>query len=258
MRTCRIDRMPKCSYATEEALNSLSTNLTFVGKEYKKIMITSTQSGEGKSFVSFMLMNNLAGLGYRVALVDADMRRSRLRSRYSIQFEEGKDQGLSHYLAGLAELDEVVYQTNYDNVVMVPAGREVTNSLQLLNSSRFGVLVNALAREFDCVFVDAPPVGVIIDAAQIAKSCDGVLVVARYNGVTTKSLKETCAQIKSSGCPILGTVLNEVDTGTLDTQYYYRKRYYYHYDGRYAYRSDNKSDSGAKKPKGLLGLFKRK
>jgi len=230
---CEISKFPKCSYALQEGFNTLCTNLTFSGSGVKKVMITSSHASEGKSLIAMNLMRTLSQLGHRVVLVDADLRRSQIRAQYGIQLPEGNEQGLAHYLAGMCGIDDVVYETNMANAYLVPVGREVKNSLQLLSGPRIGQLLDTLNEYFDYVIVDAPPVGVIIDAAQIAKHCDGTLIVVRYRSVSKKALQDMCAQLQSTGCPVLGAVLNDVETDSIRSKYYYKKGYYSYYDREY-------------------------
>ena len=102
-------RFETVSYPVNEALNTLATNLSFVGLGVKKIMITSAQASEGKSFISMNLMRKMVERGKRVVLVDADLRRSVIARTFAVQFETGeKGYGLSHYLAGIAEKEDIV------------------------------------------------------------------------------------------------------------------------------------------------------
>jgi len=204
-----LGRFPILSYAGQEAINALCTNLSFSGEQVKRIMITSAYAGEGKSFLAMNLMRTLARNGKRVALVDADLRRSSLSSDYMISFPGGGSMpGLAHLLAGMAKEDDVIYRTGLRCAWMIPAGRAVSNPLPLLNSRRFGALLEQLAERMDYVLVDSPPVGMVIDAAEIAKSCDGTLLVVRHNAVRRHALIHAKEQLKQTGCPILGTVLN--------------------------------------------------
>ena len=230
MNNLTIGRFPPLSYACGEAVNTLCTNLSFSGENLRKIMITSCHAAEGKSFLSMNIMRTMAKFGKRVALVDADLRRSMITAKYSLQYS-GEDQkrGLAHLLVGMAGEDEVIYQTNIEGAYMVPVGREVSNPLPLLNSPRFEALLDHLSQNVDYVLVDAPPVGAVIDAAQIAKSCDGTLIVVNYNSVRRQELIDVKAQLEQTGCPILGTVLNMVEYDN----YLSRKYYYKSYDSKY-------------------------
>ena len=231
MNNLVIERFPAPGYAVAEALNTLCTNLSFAGENVKKIMITSCHASEGKSFLSMNIMRTMAKFGKRVVLVDADLRRSTITSRYGLAFSRVERKvGLAHYLAGQAKESEVVYETNLYGARMVPVGREVSTPLPLLNSERFGRLLDGLAEQSDYVLVDAPPVGTVIDGAQIAKSCDGTLIVVSYNTVARQELIEVQQQMEQTGCPILGAVLNMVEYDSYLGKKYYGRNYYSRYE----------------------------
>ncbi len=238
MKQLKITKFPALDYAGSEAFNTLSTNLSFAGENIKKIMITSCHASEGKSYLSINLARALAQRGKRVALVDADLRRSMINSTYGVRFEHDKSggSGLSHFLVGMVGMDEVVYQTDITNMLMVPVGREVPNPLALLSGRHFEELLDTLAKMVDYVIVDAPPVGVVIDAAEIAKVCDGTMIAVHYNDVRRQELLDVKQQIEQSGCPILGTVLNQVDYDNyLGRKYYYKSYYKYSRYKKYGY-----------------------
>lgn len=249
MKSLSIDRFPPLSYACSEAVNTLCTNISFSGENVKKIMITSCHASEGKSFLSMNIMRTMAKFGKTVALVDADLRRSMISSKYSIQFADKEHRwGLAHLLAGMAPMDDVIYSTDIDGAYMVPIGREVSNPLPLLNSPRFGELLDRLAQGVDYVFVDAPPVGTVIDGAEIAKSCDGTLLVVSYNTVRRQELIDVKEQLEQTECPILGTVLNMVEFDSYLSRKYYYKSYYSNYD-RYERPAQKGKHSGQREPK---------
>ena len=220
MKQLKITKFPALDYAGNEAFNTLSTNLSFAGANVKKIMITSCHASEGKSYLSMNLMRTLAQRGIKVALVDADLRRSMVNSDYGLKFEDGRSdgKGLSHFLAGMVGMDEVIYQTD--------------NPLALLTNYHFAELLDMLASMADYVIVDAPPVGVVIDAAEIAKACDGTLIAVNYNDVSRQELLDVKQQIEQTGCPILGTVLNQVDYDNYMGRKYYKSYSKY---GKYGY-----------------------
>ena len=234
MKQLKITKFPALDYAGNEAFNTLSTNLSFAGANVKKIMITSCHAAEGKSYLSMNLMRTLAQRGIKVALVDADLRRSMVNSDYGLKYEDGRSdgKGLSHFLAGMVGMDEVIYQTDIPNAIMVPVGRDVPNPLALLTNHHFAELLDMLASMADYVIVDAPPVGVVIDAAEIAKACDGTLIAVNYNDVSRQELLDVKQQIEQTGCPILGTALNQVDYDNYMGRKYYKSYSKY---GKYGY-----------------------
>jgi capsular exopolysaccharide synthesis family protein len=192
-------------------------------------MVTSSQSSEGKSFLAMNMMRTLAGLGKNVVFVDADLRRSYITNRYGVRSYTPNAQGLAHYLAGMCEIGDALFSTDIIGAYMVPVGRTVTNSLPLLSTSRLKNLLDTLARTYDVVIVDAPPLGILIDAAEIAKSCDGALLTVSYNKVSRRELNDIKNQIIVANCRVLGVVINNVTFDTLSSKRYHYRSYYSHY-----------------------------
>ena len=240
MNKVEITRFAELDYACSEALNTLCANLSFVGSGKKKIMITSSRASEGKSFLAMNMMRTLAALGRKVVLVDADLRRSLIVNRYGVRLQNENHQGLAHYLAGMCALEDILCSTDIVGAYMVTSGREVSNSLSLLTTPLLATLLDTLARDFDVVLIDAPPVGVIIDAAEIAKSCDGTLLIVSYNETNRRELSESKKQIERTGCPVLGAVLNNVTFDTLSSKKYYYSKYYYSHYAKSGERTEKK------------------
>ncbi len=213
MARAEITRMGELEYHAAEAINTLCTNLSFVGGDVKKIMITSCHPQEGKSFVGMQLLRTLSELGFRTVLVDADIRASALKGTYGIEIstEMGRYQGLSGYLAGKCEKNEILLKTNIDRAYLVLAGRVVSKSFALINKPRMKNLLDTLAEEFDIVLVDSPPVGLVIDAARLAAWCDSTLFVVKSGAVSESELKSAVIQIQKAGCDMIGYVLNRID-----------------------------------------------
>jgi len=225
----KITRFESLAYQANEALNTLCTNLFFTGGDIKKIMVTSCHPQEGKSFVAMNLMRSLAGLGMKVVLVDADIRASAIQGVYGVQITTSDGQaypGLTRYLAGRCQIEDIIGTTDIANAWMILSGRNVTNSLPLLSSSRLKNLLDTLAKQFDVIIVDAPPVGTIIDGAKIAGVCDGTLFVVQSGGTSHHELTAAIQQIDKTGSPILGYVLNKFDERQYGDKYYYHKSYY--------------------------------
>lgn len=241
MMSMEIRNIPVMDYATTEAVNTLASNLIFSGTQFRTVMMTSCEANEGKSSVTFQLAQRLAGLGYSVMLVDCDFHKSVFVSRYDM-VSQGPIQGLTHYLAGRCSYDQIEYQTNIPNLFVVPGGKEVVNSLPLLTSEAFNVVMRDLSSRYHFVLVDAPPVGIIIDAAMIANVCDGTLFVVTNEKISRKVLRSAVAQVQKSGCTVLGVVLNRVRMNTHKSRHYYYKSYYSHYSN-YGY-SDSSSSEG--------------
>lgn len=242
MNQLNITRFPTLDYACNEAMNTLCTNLFYCGDDIRSVLFTSRYEQEGKSSITINVMRTLASFGKRVVLVDADLRCSTLARRYRFSYEKRDAMGLAQYLAGMCRLEDVVYQTNLPNAYILPAGREVLSSLQLLASPRYGEMMRVLQEEFDVVLVDSPPAGVIVDAVEIAKYCDGAIIVVAYNTGRKQDVAEVASSIAKTGCQVLGAVMNGVEMGSFrNRKYYYR---YGRYSSYYRYGKSPSSENG--------------
>ena len=236
MKKVTIRQSMILDYAGEEALNTICTNLAFSGRNLRKIVFTSNLQSEGKSWMAMHVLANLAQRGRKVVLVDADMRRSFLMQRYKME-ADGEVFGLAHYLTGQCELDDATYETNLNGACLIPAGRDVTNPVSLVDTPFFKQMLDTLSEKFDMVIVDTPPIGMVIDAAEIAASCDGTVLVLDYNKTRIREIRECKRQMEQSGTPVLGCIINKVSFASLSAKKYYNKSYYSHYRSGY-YRKE--------------------
>ena len=241
MKKLTLNNMGALPYSAEEAMNRLLVNFGLCGKEYKKVIVTSSLPNEGKSFVATHLWRLLAEAGNKVILVDADIRKSVIRSRYQLTTEETNPIGLAHHLAGQAELEDVIYTTNIRGGFIVPTFRTVANPAILLQSGRFGSMLDRLAQVSDYVLVDTPPLTNVSDGGLIASHCDGALLVVRCGSTPKGLVANSIKQLELANCRLLGTVLNRVEQK--QNAYYYR---YSHYGYGYGY-GYGQENSGKKK-----------
>lgn len=210
-------------YFYQEAIKTLRTNIQFAGMDVKTILFTSCYPNEGKSDITFQLSQEIGKLGKKVLLLDADIRKSILASRYGV----GKQvQGLSNYLSGQASIAEIIYRTNYENMDIIFSGSFAPNPSELLGQEAFGTLLGAVREHYDYIIVDTPPIGSIIDAAIVAKQCDGAVLVFESELVSSKEAARVKEQLLMTGCRLIGAVLNKVDVKK--NKYYHRYDYYYH------------------------------
>lgn len=240
MKKVIINQLDADNYSVTEAMNSLVTNLSFSGDDIRCIQVTSRYASEGKSTIACRLAKTIAGLGRSVVLLDTDLRRSEIVRKYKMDFGTTDYMGLAHYLSGQCEMDEILYETNIEGLYYVPIGREVFSSLKLLSSPKLKSLINRLRDGADMVIVDTSPAGVIVDALEVAKHCDGAMVVVGYNQGHMRELTELKKNLERAGCPVLGTVLNAVPK-----EEYSSRKYYYKYKnyGGYYYRHGTQGKS---------------
>ena len=217
-----LNRIMKDDYHYNEAIKTLRTNIQFCGNGIKTIMLTSSLPDEGKSDITFAMASSLAKIGKKVVMVDADIRKSVLVSRYHLEREVS---GLSQYLSGQRSLENVLYDTNIENLSIIFAGPYSPNPADLLEESLFGDMISKLKEKYDYIIVDTPPMGNLIDGAIVARQCDGAVMVIESGSISYRLEQRVKGQLEKSGCRILGVVLNKVNMK--------RNGYYSKYYGKY-------------------------
>lgn len=221
-KTILLNREMKEDYHYNEAIKTLRTNIQFCGNGIRVIMLTSSLPDEGKSDITFALASSLAQIGKQVVMVDADIRKSVLVSRYQLETEV---YGLSQYLSGQKCLEAVLYDTSVENLSMIFAGPYSPNPAELLEEDLFEKMVRELKAAYDYVIIDTPPMANLIDGAIVARQCDGAVMVVESGSISYRLEQRVKGQLEKSGCRILGAVLNKV---VMERNGYYSKYY-----GRY-------------------------
>lgn len=224
---------PALPYSVEEALNRLRINVSFLGGDIRRIMVVSSEPNEGKSFIAINLWKQMASAGEPSILIDADMRKSVMVENYRIAREDGKELwGLSHYLSDNKKLEDCILTTDIPGGDLLPNVNNVVNPSMLLESRRFGELLDILESRYRYVFLDVPPLGLVSDAERIGHLCDGAILIVR-SGVTPKGIiRNSIAQLERAGCPLLGITLNRCDAGGGKYGKYYG-RYGSYYSDKY-------------------------
>lgn len=208
MEKIAIKQFIVTEFQTAEAIKTLRTNLVFSGVGVKAVALTSFLAAEGKSTVSFQLAASLAAAGKRVLLLDADLKKSTLARRLQVSSQV---EGLSHYLSGMANVNDLLCETDLPGMYIMFAGARVPNSAELLGGNSFSKLITALKDVFDYVIVDSTPLGQVVDCAVIAPFLDGVLMVVDATNNSYKMERRIKDQLERSGAKVLGVVLNRVD-----------------------------------------------
>ncbi len=189
-----------------EAFRSLRTNLQFIGVDRppKSLLITSSLPGEGKSSTSVNLAITLAQAGWRVVLVDADLRRPRIPSYLGI--EGGV--GLTDVLIDKRGLSDVIQTWGDPGISVLPSGKIPPNPSELLGSQGMLTVLTQLTQNYDMVLVDAPPLLPVTDAAALAAVCDATLLVARYGKTRRENVVRAGELLTSVNARLVGAVLN--------------------------------------------------
>lgn len=207
MKTIEIKNNEQDNYFMREAFSTLRTNILFSGKDVKTVIVTSCFAHEGKTTVSLNLCISLAGAGKRVLLVDADLRKSAFVTRYT---KEKGVLGLSQVLSGQVEADQAIYPTSVAGLDVIFTGPFPPNPAELVGSAAFKELLASKRPHYDYIIIDAPPLGLVIDAAVMASVCDGAVLVINTGTVKRRVALDVKAQLEKSGTRLMGVVLNQV------------------------------------------------
>ena len=201
---------------TAETFRLLRTNLNFILPANKTpvVLATSSVSGEGKTFIVANLGNSVALSEKKTLLIGADMRKPKLGRVVlgpgdSKQLAERKSRkGLSNYLIGEADYEAVVQSTEYDNLFLIDSGPVPPNPSELLMSPRIVELLERCREDFDIVFIDAPPIGLVTDALVLSPLVDLTMYAVRLNHTPLDSLQVVNDLVDKNKLPKVSIVLN--------------------------------------------------
>lgn len=168
-----------------EQFRTIRTNLAFMGlnEEHKVLLVSSTVSGEGKSFVSLNLAISLTLTGKRVAVMEMDLRKPKLSSTLNLN----RRPGISNYLVSKASLEEIMKDTGIENLTLIPAGDIPPNPSELISDVKMGELIEELKLRFDYIIMDTAPISPVTDAQLLQNYSDINMFIIRH-GVTPRSL----------------------------------------------------------------------
>ena len=253
---------PKSAIA--ESFRNLRSSLFLKMKSTpsKVVLLTSSQPGDGKSFISFNLAASIASVGYKTVLIDCDLRRPTLHIKLNqdnvpaadLLFDKykekgrqalGRDQnvheekrfttqmiknrredekGVSNFMAGIATPEEITQTTSVDNLFFIPAGPIITNPSELIDKGVLDPLIEVLKKQYDYVIIDTPPVGLVADSIQLMKYASQIIIVTRINSTQKTILVNALSSMHSNKIEDYEVVINDLD---LDKSPYSGYKNYY-------------------------------
>lgn len=235
-----------------EQFRAFRTNLQFLlkGKENQIIMITSSTSGEGKSFLTINLGSSLAISNKKVVLVELDLRKPKISKEFGLSIENG----FTDYLVSKAKKEQIIKSTSNPNLFLISSGTIPPNPAELLLSSEVDELFAWLKTQFDYVIVDTPPAGIVIDPVLIGRLTDASIYVVRQKYTLKQQLQIANDFKENKKMNNLSILVNDV---RFDKRYgyYYGNKYGYRYSYGYGYSSDYYSDN--KKKNNLFSKMKK-
>ncbi|MPR32118.1 GumC family protein [Salmonirosea aquatica] len=197
--------------AVAEQFRALRTNLQYLGDGTCRVLLfTSSIGGEGKSFVTLNLGASLAYADKKVIILGLDLRKPSLHQRLGI----GNDRGVTNYLIGQGKLSNLIQTTSvHPNMEVMVSGPIPPNPSELISNGRLPLLLAELREQYDYILIDAPPYGLVTDAALIAEHTDATLYVVRYNYTVRDHLRRIAELQKSERFKNLSIIFNGVNYG---------------------------------------------
>lgn len=217
----RITSLEKPQSNISEAYRTIRTGIEFsnLDKDLKIICITSSKKDEGKTTVLSNLGVSFAKIDKKVLLIDADLRNPSI----SKMFDTSNTQGLMDILLGKRNIQDCVKKTKQENLYILTGGTIPPNPAEVLSSKKMSEFIESIKDEYDYIFIDSPPVGVVSDASIISSYSDGVIFVVGANEVDSNLAKIAKERLDSVKANIVGVILNKFKTDT-NSEYY---NYYY-------------------------------
>ncbi len=245
----------KMSFDTIESYKALRTNLGFAlhkSEGCKKLTVTSSFAGEGKSTTAVNTAIGFAQTGAKVIIIDCDLRKPHTHTFFKLKNKIG----LSNYIEGTAHEADILLETTEPNLSLITAGSIPPNPSELLSSDKFTQLVDNIASKYDYIVFDTPPVNVVSDSLSVAPHSDGVVIVVRQNITTHPELSAAIDAFEFAGVKILGFIFNSVDNTSASVYHsrYYKRygykrgsKYGYYYRRSYGYNKDHKEKESSSK-----------
>ncbi|MCQ2959682.1 MAG: polysaccharide biosynthesis tyrosine autokinase [Bacteroidales bacterium] len=249
----------KADSVITEAFRTLRSNLEFLhpSKSDKKIIaVTSTISGEGKTFIAINLGGVFALNGKKVILLDLDLRKPKVH----LSFNAHNKSGMSTILIGKDSYKDCLIKTDFETFDIIPSGPTPPNPAELANSKAFDELLEELKQEYDIIIIDTPPIGIVSDAIFSFQRADLPIYVSRANYSKRMFINNINYLYGQDSIKNLSVILNSVSIVSSKYGYGYSgygygySGYGYGYGFGYGYYS---YDQKSPKKKSFLGKFKK-
>jgi len=223
----RLLVMKEPKSATSEAFRSIRTNLEFMitGASNRIISVSSTISGEGKTFVTLNLAGVISMSGQKVVVLDLDLRRPKIHKNFN---HDEVSKGVSTILIDKHSIEECVQKSEYDSLDYIPAGPIPPNPSELLLNGTFDRLISKLKESYNTIILDTPPIGLVTDAIIAMKQADLKLFVVRAEYTQSSYLRTVNRLVEVNKFQNIGLLVNCMRSGS-NMGYGYGYGYQGHY-----------------------------
>ncbi|HLP72143.1 MAG TPA: polysaccharide biosynthesis tyrosine autokinase [Bacteroidales bacterium] len=195
--------------------------LKYKNRELRTIVVTSSQPRDGKSFISYNLAASIAGVGHKTILIDCDLRRPTLHATLNMKNELG----ITNYLADNVSKENIIHETNTENLFFIPAGPILANSSEMLEGGSLDNLIEWLKISFRYIIIDSPPMGIVSEATQVIKYASHILFVCRNNYTRKDVYTDVLNMFRTNNIENFDVVFNDMDIDR--SKYGHYRDYYY-------------------------------
>ena len=226
-----VSNNPRSSFT--EMFRIIRTRVEFLARRKSNItvMVTSSESGDGKTYFSINLACVYAMANPNTLLIDMDIRKPSIYNRLGCQ----NNIGLSNYLANQCELDEIIVRPPGAEFDFITAGTVPPNAGELIRSERLAEMLKILKERYDFIIVDTSPIGVVADAYSFASLSDINLFVIRSNKTNKMFVRNLTNQLKADNIKNFYSILNDIDMQSNSYSSYYSRKYAYGYTRKQRY-----------------------
>jgi tyrosine-protein kinase Etk/Wzc len=211
--------------AVAESFRAIRSSLQFIYKRQdveggRTLMVTSSVSGEGKTYCSINIATVHALSGKKTILLGLDLRKPKIFGDFNI----ANDLGVVNYLIGEKTVEDITFKTQIENLSIVPSGPIPPNPSELLMSDRMKILIEQLKKDYDMIVIDTPPLGLVADSIELTQYADATIFVIRLNYTKKGMLKYINTKYKAGEVKNISFILN-----------FYKHKANYNYDYGYGY-----------------------
>lgn len=205
--------------AFSESIRSIRTSLllNLVNKKRKRVSITSSVPGEGKTTTAINLAMSLSKME-KVVLIDCDLRKPSISERFGLSKNQ---KGLTNYLLMGSDLEECLYRDEQSGLVIIPAGMLSPNPQELLSSAKFESLLNKLEEKVDRIILDTPPTLSVSDSLVVSRLANAAIIVVKADSTKQALIQNTMGKMLKHDILIDGVIINQINKNTSNIEHGY-------------------------------------
>jgi tyrosine-protein kinase Etk/Wzc len=207
-----------------ECFRAIRNNFQFFSEGGKKqiILVTSSASGEGKTFCSINLASVFALNGHKTIILEFDLRRPKIHQ----EFGSSNMIGITSYLIDKAVIEDIIMPTHIENLDLVSAGPAAPNPAELISSERTAEFIDKLKEMYDYIIIDSAPAGILTETMLLMKQADHTIFIARINKTVKAVFAQTIKNLMDNKLTNISILINDIDISREAFRYGYDKKYY--------------------------------